>query len=69
MKQNDAIFLAGGNCGMSPDLFSKWVDLNVDFQRSNLYPNPPVLHPPNIESGDQCPLPFEDEKKQELENS
>ena len=53
---------------MSPDLFSKWVDLNIEFQKSNLC-MPPTARFPDADREDQLPLPLEDEKKQESENS
>jgi len=68
MKPNNTIIFAGGYCGMSPDLFSKWVDLNIDFQKSNLC-MPPTARFPDADREDQFPLPLDDEKEHEAENS
>lgn len=69
MEQNNTIIFAGGFCGMSQDLFSKWVDLNIAYQKSNLFPLQPISNFPIVDKIDQIPLPLEDEKKQEPENS
>jgi hypothetical protein len=69
MEPNNTIIFAGGYSGMSPDLFSKWVDLNIAYQKSNLFTMPPISRFQNVDPLDQIPLPLEDEKKQESENS
>ena len=68
MEQNKTMF-PNGFCGMSPDLFSKWIDLNIAYQKSNLWIAPTVSQFQNAENGDQFPLPLDDGKKQEAESS
>ena len=57
--ENNTLNWVGGYCVLSPDLFSKWVDLNVNYQKTSILEMPPLSQFLAAESGDQVSLPFE----------